>query len=85
LHEAFACNVPVIGSNLGVMREKIHDDYNGYKFEPGDAFNLKNKMELLIDNPQVINELKSNIKKDLIVPRIEQEAYIYREIYRKNI
>ena len=83
LHEAFACNVPVIGSNLGVMREKIQDDYNGFKFEPGDIFDLQRKLKEIIDNPELINEMKNNIKNDIVVPRLEQEAYTYREIYGK--
>lgn len=85
LHEALACNVPVIGSNLGVIREKIIDGFNGLKFEPGDKVDLQKKMERLLEKPDQINEMKNNIKKEIIVPRIEQEAYLYREIYRQII
>lgn len=83
LHEALACNVPVIVSNVGGMAEKIIDGLNGYTFRIGDSNHLKSVLELVINNPQMLNELKSNIKNSMI-PTVEQEAYAYYRIY-KNI
>lgn len=85
LHEALACNVPVIASNLGVMGEKIQDCRNGFKFNPGDSSNLKEKMEAIIDTPALLNTMKKNIKMDIIVPTIEQEAYKYFQIYKNTM
>jgi len=82
LHEALACNVPVIASNLGVMGEVIVNNFNGFTFSPGDAFDLARKMEEIIKNPVILNDLKQNIKNQIIVPTIEQEAYAYFKIYK---
>jgi glycosyltransferase involved in cell wall biosynthesis len=87
LHEAFASNVPVIAADLGVMHEKIADGDYGLLFKPGDSNDLRNKMEQIINNPEILNGMKRNLSCNLIVPTIEQEAYSYREIYRniKNL
>jgi glycosyltransferase involved in cell wall biosynthesis len=81
LHEALACNVPVIVSNLGGMAEKIKDGFNGYTFEAGNYKSLKEKMEFIINNPDVLNKIKENIKRNIIIPTVEQEAYNYLKIY----
>lgn len=83
LHEALACNVPVLASNLGVLQEEIQDGYNGINFIPGNSINLQQKMKQLIDAPDTLNKMKENIQKYIIVPKLEQEAYHYRGIYNK--
>ena len=85
LHEALASNVPVIASNLGGMAEKISDGFNGFTFAAGDSEELKNKIELIISNPSILNKLKSNIKNNMIIPAVEQEAYGYYKIYNNLI
>lgn len=81
LHEALASNVPVIGSNLGVFKEKIIDGYNGYTFETGNSDDLRDKISHLLNNRDLINTLKKNIDSDIVVPKIEQEAFNYYQLY----
>ncbi|HAM49815.1 MAG TPA: glycosyltransferase [Nitrospiraceae bacterium] len=80
LHEALACNTPVIASNIGGMAEKIQDGINGFSFRVGDAESLKAIMERIISGPEILNDLKINIKSSM-VPAVEQEAYAYHRIY----
>lgn len=47
--EAMACGVPVIGSNIGGLKEYIKSGYNGELFEPGDYQNLAQKIEQYIN------------------------------------
>jgi glycosyltransferase involved in cell wall biosynthesis len=82
VHEALASNVPVIAPNLGGMAEKIKDNFNGFTFSPGDASDLAQKMEGIIKNPVILYDLKQNIKNQIIVPTIEQEAYAYFKIFK---
>jgi glycosyltransferase involved in cell wall biosynthesis len=82
LHEALASNVPVIAADLGGMAEKIIDGINGYVFKPGDAADLRKKMEIIISNPSVLNDMKSFIKHNMVIPKVEQEAYEYNRIYQ---
>lgn len=84
LHEALACNVPVIASNVGGMKEKVKDGYNGFTFEIGNSDDLKMKMQTIIDNSLILNELKSKMK-TFMIPTVEQEAYAYERIYKSII
>jgi len=81
LHEALASGVPVIASNLGGMAEKITDGFNGFTFKPADSEDLNKYMRKIIDNIELLNDLKKNIKTNMIIPTIEQEAYQYFKIY----
>lgn len=81
IHEALACNVPVISSNVGGMAERIKDGINGYTFKIGDSKHLKEILETIINNPEMINLLKEGIR-NYMIPSIEQEAYLYEREYR---
>ena len=81
LHEALAGNVPVIASNAGGMAEKIKDGINGFSFPVGDVKALKTIIGRIITTPEILNNLKENIKGSSI-PTIEQEAYAYHRIYK---
>jgi glycosyltransferase involved in cell wall biosynthesis len=84
LHESLACNVPVVASNIGGMAEKIKDGINGFTFKVGDSASLKEILERIANNPQILNELKAKMD-DLMIPTVEQEAYAYEREYRRVI
>jgi glycosyltransferase involved in cell wall biosynthesis len=81
LHEALACNIPVIATKLGGMAEKIKDGFNGFLFEMGDSRHLQTVLERIVNDPAVLNSLKRNIDSTAI-PGVEQEAYGYSRAYR---
>lgn len=62
--EAMASNVPVIGSNIGALKEYIVDGYNGYTFEPGDYLELCNRI-VMFNNLSISEKLhfSSNARK----------------------
>jgi glycosyltransferase involved in cell wall biosynthesis len=80
LHEALACNVPVIASNIGGMAEKIKNFVNGYTFQIGDEKDLGFKMKKILDNPEILNDVKDKMK-GYVPPRVEEEAYMYQRLY----
>jgi glycosyltransferase involved in cell wall biosynthesis len=82
LHEALACNTPVIASDIGGMAEKIKDGVNGFSFRVGDAESLRTIMERIIAEPEILQSLKMNIESSTI-PAVEQEAFAYERIYRE--
>lgn len=82
LHEALASNVPVIASDLGGMSEKIKSGFNGLTFNPGDAEDLQQKIQFVLDHRESLNQFKGNINNNLVIPSIEQEAYWYQRVYR---
>jgi glycosyltransferase involved in cell wall biosynthesis len=81
LHEAMACNIPVIASNLGGIAEDIENSINGLTFQVGDELDLGKQLKLVLDNPEILNGLKKKIT-EYVPPRIEEEAYMYERLYR---
>jgi glycosyltransferase involved in cell wall biosynthesis len=82
MHEAMACTVPVIASNIGGMPEKILDSVNGFTFRVGDKKDLGSKMRFILENPEQLNKIKNNLKQQ-VSPLVEEEAYQYERIYRR--
>ena len=64
LIEALACQLPVISTNCKSGPSEIIDDgIDGYLIEKGDYLNLANKIQYLIDNPNIYNNMKKNTLK----------------------
>lgn len=53
---------PVIGSRMGGIPELIEDGKTGLLFEAGNASDLENKLRLLLDNAEKLNEFTDNCK-----------------------
>ena len=83
LHESLASNVPVIVTNLGGLAEKVKDGFNGFTFPMGNSEALRKKINMIVEDPTILNDLKENIRKFMIIPKIEQEAYEYFKIYKR--
>ncbi|MDL1959214.1 MAG: glycosyltransferase family 4 protein [Deltaproteobacteria bacterium] len=58
--EAFALGKPVIGSRIGGIPELVKDSETGYTFTPGNALNLRYKIEYLLKNPDSAVEMGKN-------------------------
>ena len=82
LHEALACNIPVIATKLGGMAERIKEGFNGFLFEMGDSRHLQTVLEAIVRDPPVLNPLKRNIS-SMMIQGVEQEAYTYARAYRR--
>jgi glycosyltransferase involved in cell wall biosynthesis len=61
IREAFIANIPVIASDIGGIPEFVADGVNGLLFKAGSAEDLRNKINTIIQNPHLIEDLKSNI------------------------
>ena len=55
--EAMALGKPVIGSNIGAIPEMVIDGQTGFLFEPGNAVQLAQRIQQLLNNPQHITEM----------------------------
>jgi len=78
IHEAFMASIPVITSNIGGMKELVHDGENGLLFQAGDSRDLTTKMQMIIDNPNLLYKLQNGIK--LVTPIDEHVTHI-RKLY----
>lgn len=83
LHEALACNVPVIAANIGGMAEEIKDFVNGFTFQVGNTRDLKHKLRAILDDPESLNEIKETMKQ-YVAPLVEEEAYLYERLYKAD-
>jgi glycosyltransferase involved in cell wall biosynthesis len=72
--EAMACGVPVIGSDIGGLRDYIINNYNGFKFSPGDDNMLCQKIQDFIS---IENNKKEEFRKNAIKTATKYE---YKEV-----
>jgi len=83
--ESFLFRVPVIASRIGALSELVEDGRNGLLFTPGDAEDLRRKIDYLITNPQCVPRLATQIPpvKSMDDHVTEMETY-YNAILARN-
>jgi glycosyltransferase involved in cell wall biosynthesis len=62
IQEAFAAGVPVIGSDLGGVAEKVQDGVNGLLFPTGDGPALRMTLQRVVDDPGQIERMRRQIR-----------------------
>jgi len=60
--EMAACGLPLLVSNLHGLPETIDDNETGFVFEPGNSLELADKIEYLIDNPDIREQFSKNAR-----------------------
>lgn len=58
--EAFREGTLVMASNIGSIKSIIKDKYNGILFEPGNHKDLINKVEWILNNPKICDQIALN-------------------------
>jgi len=88
IYESFRAGTPVIGSNIGGIPELIKENYNGFLFEAGNAEQLKEILENVIENPEQLKDLSKNafesVKQYAMDKHIEQLIKIYNKAIELN-
>ena len=79
--EAYAHGVPVIGSSRGGIPELIENEDTGYLIDPGHPRDLTMRMQQLINNPAIIENMRPNClnRAKHFLPENVRERYL--EIY----
>jgi glycosyltransferase involved in cell wall biosynthesis len=76
--EAFAQKIPVLASDYIAMKDMIKQNFNGLIFKNNDVDSLKEQLQKLINNPNILVDLSKNIT----TPRTFMEvAFEMSEIY----
>lgn len=82
LQEASITRTPVIASNVGAIPEFVHDGENGLLFEMGNANDLYEKINLLINHHELIEYFRRNA---LPVKTIKEHANELETIYEELV
>ncbi|MDD4354135.1 MAG: glycosyltransferase family 4 protein, partial [Candidatus Nanoarchaeia archaeon] len=62
--EAMACGIPVIGTSVGGIPEIINNNVNGFLIEPKNSVELAKKIQTLLKNPDMREEMgREGVKK----------------------
>lgn len=80
IQEAFAAGVPVVVSKGTSLAETVAANVNGLHFAMGSVEDLVSQLQRIIDRPQILERLRSNIPP---VRRIEDDVNDYRRLYMK--
>lgn len=85
--EAMAYGKPVIGSRIGGIPEMVEEGVNGYLFEPGNADDLKDKLELMLSKPKKDIEQMGKTARDKVEREYNAELHYERlmEVYNKAL
>ena len=86
LLEAFANKLPILSSNIGSMKEIITDKENGILFKASNVEDLIEKINLMINNPDLLNIIKEKAYDkylDLYTPQKNYQMLI--KIYKEAI
>jgi glycosyltransferase involved in cell wall biosynthesis len=84
--EAFACGTPVIVSKLGSLQIIVEDGMTGLHFEAGNAKDLAEKAQWLIDNPQRAREMGQNARNEYLAKYTPEKNYeMLMGIYQQAI
>jgi glycosyltransferase involved in cell wall biosynthesis len=87
--EAFALGKPVLGARIGGIHELVRDWETGLTFESGNAMDLRQKMEAMLDRKDTIAEMgktarrfvEENLNEDLYYTRL---MAVYEEAMGKH-
>lgn len=73
--EAFACGVPVIASNLGVMSELVTDELTGLLFKPGDASDLRRCVRWVFEHKETVNGMGAHARAEFELKYTAERSY----------
>lgn len=79
VQEAFAAGVPVIASRIGGLAEQVSDSVDGLLFEPGNVSDFLDKVNILVDNGTLLEELRRAIQP---VETMSHHVTVIEELYQ---
>jgi GT2 family glycosyltransferase/glycosyltransferase involved in cell wall biosynthesis len=80
IREAFAAGLPVVASNLGGMAEMVRHGVDGLLFPVGDSGALTAILRRLLDEPTLLDTLRSGIVQPMA---IQDDARWLRRLYER--
>jgi len=85
IQEARAAGVPVVASDHGALSEKVRHGVDGLLFPPGDAAALRRTLQRLLDEEELLPELRQNIPAPVDMgEHVERLEAIYRHALERQ-
>ena len=84
IHEAFIAKIPIIASNIGGIAELVTHEKNGLLVEPRNIADLIEKMNIFIDNPELIESYSQETYVRSIQEDIEEYEKIYNDLLKRK-
>ncbi len=85
IQEAYAAGIPVLASNVYGNAEQVIDGKSGWLFEYKSVLSLKEKLQMLIKEPALVDAAKSQIPATRSYSEMaEDHITIYQEVLNKN-
>ena len=88
IHEAQACNVPVITADFGGMKEYVQHNINGLLFEHRNTKALAEQLKFAVLNPEKMKQLGEKgylYSENGSVPNIQEHCIELEKIYTNHI
>lgn len=88
IHEAQACNVPVITADFGGMKEYVQHNINGLLFEHRNTKALAEQLKFAVLNPEKMKQLEEKgylYSENGNVPNIQEHCIELEKIYTNHI
>jgi glycosyltransferase involved in cell wall biosynthesis len=79
VYEALAAGIPIIGSRLGGIADRVRDNIDGLLFAPGDARALANIIQAILDSPEKLDRLRQNIQPQRTFDEMARELELLYE------
>ncbi|MGB2717610.1 MAG: glycosyltransferase [Vicinamibacterales bacterium] len=79
IREAFAAGLPVMASDLGGMAEMVTHGRNGLLFSAGDSAALSAQIARLVDEPGLLDRLRSGISRPMSIAQDAAEMRVRYE------
>ena len=83
--DAYKNGLPVIGNKIGALPELIDHNKTGLLVEANNTEKLRQAMEYILFNKEILNKYRKNIPKKLSEFSIEVQRLKFEEIYNRAI
>lgn len=83
--EAFQYSMPVICSRIGGLPEMVIHGENGFLFEPGNANDLRQRIDELLNRPDLVNAMAASAGQRALHHALNKYIERLTEIYRMLI
>ena len=84
IHEAFIAKIPIIASKIGGIVELITHEKNGLLVEPRNITDLIEKMNIFINNPELVEKYSQETYVRSIQEDVEEIEKLYIKLLRKK-